>query len=103
MSENDTKNLFGGKSFEEYVIAEFAALRRSLDTRLERVENRLITLEERVDARLTETRPIWEAVQASIIRLDQKFDTVIEELFEMRTDMRLHRNMLNAHERRLNP
>ena len=75
----------------------------ALDHRVITVDKRLTTLEERVDTRLTETRPIWEAIQASIMRLEEKFDTVAQELFEMRHDMRLHRNMLNAHERRLNP
>ncbi|HEV2879935.1 MAG TPA: hypothetical protein VGX24_01410 [Pyrinomonadaceae bacterium] len=47
---------------------------------------RLTSLEEKVDRRLQETRPLWEAVQAQIRKLDTKFDIVIRELYEIRYD-----------------
>ena len=84
-------------------ITEIRADIAKLDIRLTAVENRLTMLEERVDARLLETRPIWEAVQASIARLDDKFDTVIQDLYEVKTDIRVHGKLLKEHERRLNP
>src|SRR5216684_4016137 len=110
MSGEPTKDLSDRRTFEERVMAEFAAVRAeqaairrdiaSLDTRLTAVEQRLVTLEDRVDARLRETRPIWEAVQASIERLDKKFDNVIRDLYDVRTDIGLHDKRLRDLERR---
>src|SRR2546425_9562381 len=54
------------------------------------LDERLTSLEETVDARLKETRPIWEAVQAQIEKLDQKFDIVIRDLYDVRGDLALH-------------
>ena len=54
------------------------------------IDERLTSLEDIVDARLKETRPIWEAVQAQIEKLDQKFDIVIRDLYDVRGDMALH-------------
>ena len=55
MSDNPTKETPDSRSFEERVFARFDAL-----------DGRLTTLEEKVDARLRETRPIWEAVLARL-------------------------------------
>jgi predicted nucleic acid-binding Zn-ribbon protein len=75
----------------------------SVEQRLDSVERRLIALEDRVDARLRETRPIWEAVQADIHRLDEKFDNVIRDLYDVRTKNGLLEKRLLDLERRLNP
>jgi len=85
MNEDTTRDL-PALSFEERVLAEFAALRQEvgglrqeLDTvkqdvhgmklvinemnhQIHDVNKRLTTLEEKADARLRETRPMWEAV-----------------------------------------
>jgi len=84
-------------------IAKLDIRLTALEKRMTDVENRLGKLEDRVDARLLETRPIWEAVQSSIKRLDDKFDTVIQDLYELRTDSRVHHKLIWEHERRLNP
>lgn len=90
MSEENTERLEGGTPFEVRVLRELAAL-----------NNRLSTLEEKVDARLHDTRPIWEAVLARLDTLDarldkmderlerveDKFDVVASELLDMRTDV----------------
>jgi len=90
-----------------HVLAELAAIRgevaeirvqqaamakniAALDERVTSLEKRFTSLEETVDARLKETRPIWEAVQAQIEKLDQKFDIVIRDLYDVRGDMALH-------------
>ena len=90
-----------------HVLAELAAIRgevaeirvqqaamakniASLDERVTALEERFTSLEETVDARLKETRPIWEAVQAQIEKLDQKFDIVIRDLYDVRGDVALH-------------
>jgi predicted nuclease with TOPRIM domain len=114
MSEDLTQNL--PTSFQERVLAEFAALntrmtafeRRmtSIEERLASVENRLTSVEDRVlsidmrlnslentvDARLRETRPIWEGVQQrlteiekGISTLNRQFKTMISEAFDLRS------------------
>lgn len=54
-----------GRSFEERVFARFDAL-----------DARLTTLEERVDARLHETRPIWEAVLSRLDNIDSEMKAI---------------------------
>jgi len=85
MNEDTTRDL-PAQSFEERVLAEFAALRQEvgglrqeidivkqdvhgmklvineMNHQIHDVNKRLTTLEEKVDARLRETRPMWEAV-----------------------------------------
>jgi len=100
MNEDPTKELPQKRSFEEQVLAEFAALRNevaeirtqqsAMAKNIAGIDERLTSLEEIVDARLKETRPIWEAVQAQIEKLDQKFDIVIRDLYDVRGDMALH-------------
>jgi archaellum component FlaC len=51
MSDNPTKEIPDSRSFEERVFARF-----------DNLDGRLTALEEKVDSRLRETRPIWEAV-----------------------------------------
>jgi predicted nucleic acid-binding Zn-ribbon protein len=116
MSEDLTRDM-PERSFQERVLAEFAAMRgemtavradiaaldrrltavedrlagvegrlTNVESRLTGVENRMTTLGEKVDRRLEETRPIWEAVQEQLRKLDTKFDIVIKELYEVRAD-----------------
>ena len=110
MEEEPTKRLSGANPFEQRVLRELGALRSdiaaletrvaALETRvaafetrvaarLDTMDKRLIALEETVDTRLRETRPIWEAVQLQLKRLDMKFDKVIQDLYETRTDVGL--------------
>jgi chromosome segregation ATPase len=65
MSEETTQNMPDGRSFEERVFARFDAL-----------DARLTTLEERVDARLHETRPIWEAVLSRLDNIDSEMKAI---------------------------
>ena len=128
MNEDPTRELPQKRSFEEQVLAEFAALRNevaalgsgvaalgsgvaalrnevaalrnevaeirnqqsAMAKNIAGIDERLTSLEEIVDARLKETRPIWEAVQAQIEKLDQKFDIVIRDLYDVRGDLALH-------------
>ena len=99
MSEEQTKDLTGSRSFEERVLAELSFIHTELAAvrgdqaairadqaamrgEIAALDVRLTSLEEKVDARLRETRPIWEAVQLSIDRLDEKFDNVIRDLYK---------------------
>lgn len=97
MSEENTERFEGGTPFEIRVLRELG----NLNQRLNGLDNRLTSLEEKVDARLHDTRPIWEAVLSRLdkieARLDSidthlegvedKFATVAEELLDMRTDI----------------
>jgi chromosome segregation ATPase len=65
MSEETTQNMPDGRSFEERVFARFDAL-----------DARLTTLEERVDARLHETRPIWEAVLSRLDNIESEMKAI---------------------------
>jgi chromosome segregation ATPase len=73
MSEDLTQNLSGS---QDEVLAQILSAVRNLDTRVQsldtKVQNmdaRLGTLEQKMDERLLETRPIWEKVVADIERL----------------------------------
>jgi len=128
MSEDLTQHL--PTSFQERVLAEFAALNTrltsfenrltsiedrltsvedhltSVENRLTSVEHRLTSVEDRVlsidtrltslentvDARLRETRPIWEGVQQRLTEiekglstLNRQFKTMIGEAFDLRS------------------
>jgi predicted nuclease with TOPRIM domain len=99
MSEDLTRKMPG--SFEERVIAEFAAMRqefaeqremiRQLHSRANSIDERLISLEDKVDARLRETRPIWEGVQQRLTeigkgldKLNRQFKLYVQDAFELR-------------------
>ena len=86
MSENTTQETPDARSFEERIFARFD----SLDTRLDNSDRRLTTLEETVDARLHETRPIWEAVLS-------RLDSIEGELKSINRQMRvLHGDVLRV-------
>jgi predicted nucleic acid-binding Zn-ribbon protein len=65
------------------------------------LDHRLTSLEERVDARLKETRPIWEAVQEQLQRLVEKFDTVLLDSFDLRNELKIHGRRIAHLEERL--
>jgi predicted nucleic acid-binding Zn-ribbon protein len=83
MSEESTRENPDTLSFEERVFARFDALGA-----------RLTALEEKVDRRLQETRPIWEAVQEQLDRLNSKFDILLAEFYEVKTDVARHEKRL---------
>ena len=85
MSEEPTDRLEGGTPFERRVLRELANL-----------NNRLTALEDKVEARLHDTRPMWESVLAGIQimstrleKMDAKFDVVGAQLLDLRTDVEL--------------
>ncbi len=76
MSEDTTRKLPDALSFEDRVLDE-----------LRQLNLRLTAVEERVEWRLMETRPIWEAVQTQLIRLEGKFDDFDNKIDELGLDM----------------
>ncbi len=76
MSEEQTERLDNENTFEARVLAEFAAL-----------SSRLTTFEEKVDARLRETRPIWEGVLSRLETIESKLDVFAIEWLALRGDV----------------
>ena len=76
MSDNPTQETPDSRSFEERIFARF-------DT----FDGRLTTLEEKVDARLRETRPIWEAMQADLANVKDDLAVVKVDLAVVKDDM----------------
>jgi chromosome segregation ATPase len=70
MSEDTTRNLPGGD------LGEVLSLLRSIDTRLTNVENRLTALEDKVERRLHDTRPIWEQVLVRLTAVEERLTSV---------------------------
>jgi len=65
------------------------------------LDHRLTSLEERVDARLKETRPIWEAVQEQLQKLNDKFDILLHEFYDVRAEIKNHGRRISELERRV--
>jgi predicted nucleic acid-binding Zn-ribbon protein len=111
VNEDPTKELPGASPFEQRVLAEFGTLRGEVaEIRNQQVAmakhvvalvQRLTSLEEKVDKRLKETRPIWEAVRTQIEKLDEKFNIFIRDLYDVRGDIGGHEKRLGVLERRV--
>ena len=99
MSEEPTDRLEGGTPFETRVLLELANMNRRFDG----LEVRLTRLEENVEARLHDTRPIWESVlsrldsiearldsmEIRLAKMDAKFDVITRDIMETRTDVEM--------------
>lgn len=68
-------------------VAEIRTQQIAMAKNIAVLDHRLTSLEERVDSRLKETRPIWEAVRAQIEKLDEKFNLFIRDLYDIRGDI----------------
>ena len=81
MSDNPTREIPDSRSFEERVFARFDTL-----------DLRITTLEDKVDSRLRDTRPIWEAMQADLAN-------VKDDLASVKSDVKvISRNVMLLHE-----
>lgn len=79
MSEETTQSLPDNRSFEERVFARFD----SMDVRLNNIDSRLQTLEQKS----YDTKPIWERALALILAMGEKLDTVERKLNVLGLDM----------------
>jgi tetrahydromethanopterin S-methyltransferase subunit G len=59
-------------------------LLRQILARLDSMDARLTTLEEKVDRRLQETRPIWEGVLEQLKNINARLDRIEKEFIAMR-------------------
>ena len=98
MSEENTHNLDGGRSFEERVFARFD----TVDARFDAVDSRLQALETRADdtnsrlekleIRAYDTKPIWEQALKEIVEtrreLSRRLDRIEAVMYETRGDLR---------------
>lgn len=118
MTEDETQKLTDTNSFEERVLAAFAALNArmaSFETELSSVKDhvasfgvRLTSSEEKVDARLRETRPVWEAVNARLTTIEDTLDNLnvsfglfAEDMIKMRGEHeRIRRRVLSLESER---
>jgi hypothetical protein len=92
MSEDFTQNL--PNSFEQRVLAELAAIRQEnaqLSVHVISIDERLTSLEDKVDARLHETQPIWEGVlvrltniESELSNLNRQVRALIADMFQLR-------------------
>ena len=71
-------------------IVEIRTQQAAMAKNIGALDHRLTSLEERVDARLKETRPIWEAVQEQLQKLSEKFDGVLLDFYELRNELKIH-------------
>jgi hypothetical protein len=78
MSEETTKKFDGEESFESRVLGELAA-----------ISSRLSALEEKVEARLHDTRPIWESVLSRLTMIESKMDVFAQDMLEVRAHVEL--------------
>lgn len=61
-------------------IGSLSSRMDSLDARMDSFELRLTALDERVDRRLMETRPIWESVLSRLDSIDSRLDSIDRRL-----------------------
>ena len=113
MSDNPTQETPDTRSFEERVFARFDSLDGRMDrvearmdrfeTRLESkvdaLDGRLTTFEEKVDARLRESRPIWEAVQTRLEGVENRLEGVETGLQDLKGEVKkLTHTVMLVHE-----
>jgi hypothetical protein len=82
MSENTSQGTPDARSFEERVFARFDML----DARFDNLDGWLTMLEDKVDARLRETRPIWECVLSEMKSLNRQVRLLHDDVLRVRVD-----------------
>jgi predicted nuclease with TOPRIM domain len=88
MSGNPTQQTPDSRSFEERVLAHF-----------DNLYGRLTALEDKVDARLRETRPIWEAVLARLEAVENHLQNSDNRLGGLEKELRaVNRSIHVLHE-----
>jgi hypothetical protein len=89
MSDDTTKNLPDGLSFEERVLTRLDAINESIQG----LDSRVQTLEEQAERRAMDTKPIWERALAEILEVKEglydvgrKLDVLSRDIVKVRAD-----------------
>ena len=93
-SDDPTKNLD-----DHALLLHLVAMFNAFDARLRNFDTRLEALEKKVDERLYDTRPMWEAVQAQMAefrgstelefrKLNSKFDKLALTVYDIYADQK---------------
>ncbi len=83
MNEDTTKNLDEKSSFEQIVIAQLEAMRadiHSVKLVVNDINHRVTTLEETIERRLYDTRPMWEGVQVQLTNVQEQMTTMQQQI-----------------------
>lgn len=84
MSEDLTQKL---PTSQDGTLAQILTAVQNLSTRMESLEQRFGSLEQKVEERLYDTRPIWEKVQADIVGLQEGQEALRKDVREIRTEL----------------
>ena len=106
MSDDPTQETPDARSFEERVFARFDSLDARIDrfgsrieAKVDALDGRLTTLEEKVDSRLRETRPIWETVLARLDGVESRLGGVEDGLEGLKGEVKkLTHTVMLVHE-----
>jgi predicted nucleic acid-binding Zn-ribbon protein len=82
-------------------IVEIRTQQSAMAKNVANLDQPLTSLEERVDERLKETRPIWEGVQEKLQKLGEKLDGVLLEFYEVRQEQKIYGRRIGHLEDRL--
>lgn len=85
MSEDTTRRL---PNSEDDRLTQILSAVRNLSSRVEGLSSRVEGLERKVEERLSDTRPIWEKVQADIVGLQEGQRGLSERMEALRDEMR---------------
>jgi hypothetical protein len=80
MSDDPTKNLDDNSKLDELL-----SIVRGLSSKVGSMDSRLSSLEQKVDERLYDTRPLWEGVQVQLVELREGQEKIALEVRAMRT------------------
>lgn len=86
MSDDPTKRLSNADEKLDQILSIVQGQQTQLDavnTRLDHIEERQKELEVKVDARLHETRPIWEMVLSRLTTIEARLTTIEERQQQM--------------------
>jgi tetrahydromethanopterin S-methyltransferase subunit G len=80
MNEDTTQSMIATR-FDQVINAI-----QQVDTRVQSLESGFQALDEKVEQRLHDTRPIWEAVQSRLDGIDARLKSVELEIAQLRAD-----------------
>lgn len=103
-SDNVTKNLPTEDKIDSLIemVRQLSSNVTGLWSEVTEIKNRLTTLEQTVEKRLYDTRPIWEAVLSQLSQIQARQDSQQEQLDEISETMKSVKGDIHAINRRIN-